>query len=166
MKTKQKVVALGLLMLVAHSALGADGLYLGVSGGVMDHNESGYDNATNLGARIGYEFLNVGLGDLGVEGEFTGTVSDGTFPVAANWSVNTFSGFGVLRTAGPVYIKGRAGLTYWDLSTMGVSRDGVDFSYGLGLGISIGLAQLEFEYTKLGGDNNYYGVSLNLLTPF
>jgi opacity protein-like surface antigen len=144
----------------------ADGLYLGAEAGVLERDVAGFDNAVNAGIRIGYEFQNIGIGDLAIEGSYIDSVSDGDLPAGGEWSMKAFSGFVVLRTAGPIYLKGRAGFSAWDVDAGAASADGTDFSYGLGAGLSFGVAQLEIEYTVLEDDLKYYGAALNIMTPF
>jgi hypothetical protein len=160
-----------LLFLLPALSLGApgyaaDGLYLGAEAGVVERDVAGFDDAANAGIRIGYEFQSIGIGDLSIEGSYTDSISDGDLPAGAKWSMKAFSGYGVLRTAGPIYLKGRAGFSAWDVDAGAASDDGTDFSYGLGAGLSFGIAQLEIEYTVLQDDIKYYGAALNIMTPF
>ncbi len=165
--TIRRCLLFGLLALPPSAPVGAaDGLYLGAEAGVLERDVAGFDNAVNAGIRIGYEFQNIGIGDLAIEGSYIDSVSDGDLPAGGKWSMKAFSGFVVLRTAGPIYLKGRAGFSAWDVDAGAASADGTDFSYGLGAGLSFGVAQLEIEYTVLEDDLKYYGAALNIMTPF
>jgi len=153
------------LMLFAAAGHAADGFYFGAVGALTKNSAPGFDNAINAGLVLGYEFLGVGVGDIAIEGVYTTSVRDGDLIGSNNWSADTLSGFGVFRSAGPIYLKAKAGLTNWDVKTSGTKTDGTDFSWGLGLGFSFALGQLEFEYSKIQDDINFYGITLNIKTP-
>jgi len=143
----------------------ADGFYFGAVGAMAKNSAPGFDNAVNVGLVLGYEFMGIGIGDIAIEGAFTTSVRDGDLLGNNNWNVDTLSGFGVFRSSGPIYLKAKAGFTNWDLEAAGVSADGTDFSWGLGLGFSFSLGQIEFEYSKIQDDINFYGITLNIKTP-
>lgn len=161
----RRIVVLCLIFLCGASARAADGFYFGAVGALAGNDLPGFDDAVNAGIRLGHEFAGIGIGDIAIEGSYTTSVSDGDLPGGGNWSVDTFSGFGVFRSAGPIYLKARAGATRWDIGGSGQSRNGTDFSWGLGLGFSFGLGQLEFEYTKIEQDIDFFGIALNIKTP-
>ena len=165
MTVRQSLLFLLPALFLAAPGHAADGLYLGAEAGVVERDVTGFDDAANAGIRIGYEFQGIGIGDLAVEGSYIDSISDGDLPAGDNWSMKALSGYLVLRTAGPIYLKGRAGFSYWDVDAGAASDDGTDFSYGLGAGLSFGIAQLEVEYTVLEDDIKYYGVALNIMTP-
>ncbi len=169
MKTNRFVLCLrGLALLalfIVVPARAADGFYFGATGMLASSGAPGFDDAINAGAVLGYEFINVGVGDIAIEGSFTTSVSKGETGANQKWSLDTLSGYGVLRSAGPIYLKGKAGFTSWEFDTPGAGRDGTDFSWGLGVGFSFAIGQLEFEYTEIADDIDFYGVTLNIKTP-
>ena len=143
----------------------ADGLYVGVQAGSMNHDGSGFDSANNLGVVLGYEFLNVALGDIAIEGGYTNTVDKGNAPVG-EWEIETLAAYGVFRTAGPLYLKVKGGLLRSNIKEPMQSNTSTEFSGGIGGGLSVGIAQLELEYTRIEEDVNFVSLTLNLMTPF
>lgn len=102
---------------------------------------------TNASIMLGYE-LGVLAGDLGVEGELGTTIDK-----ASNGAeVDTAAAYLAFRTAGPLYLIAKGGAAYVDPS-MGDSE--TNSSYGLGLGFSLGLLQLEAEFTRIHDDADY-----------
>ncbi len=142
----------------------ADGLYLGGQGGLMSYDRPGFDDSVNAGFTLGYEFLGVGIGDIAVEGVYTTTVDEGD-KLLGDWGIDTLALYGVMRTAGPIYLKAKAGVLNEDIDAGPESRDDTGFSGGLGIGLSIGIAQLEFEYTRIEKDIDFVGLAINIKTP-
>lgn len=142
-----------------------DGLYVGVQAGSMNHDGSGFDGANNLGVVLGYEFLNVALGDIAIEGGYTNTVDEGNTPVG-DWEIETLAAYGVFRTAGPLYLKVKGGVLRSNVKESLQSNTSTEFSGGIGGGFSVGIAQLELEYTRIGEDVDFISLTLNLMTPF
>ena len=71
---KTTTAAVGLLITMAAGVTQAENWYLGASVGLMDNNVSGYDDdATNLGALLGYDVYTHGIAALSLEGELTTT---------------------------------------------------------------------------------------------
>ncbi len=152
--------------LLSWPTFAADGLYLGVTGGVVTNDRSGFDNAVNGGVLVGYEFLDLKIADLAAEGVYTTTLSEGDVSgVPGDWDVDTIAAYGVLRTVGPIYLKGRAGVARSKAQTSVRSYDNTDFSAGLGAGFSVGIAQFEFDYTFVSDDLSFIGLTLNIKTP-
>lgn len=150
----------------AAPAPAADGLYLGLTGGVMDNDRRGFDEAVNGGVILGYEFLSVGFGDLAIEGVYTSTLDEGDAPRGREWEVDTWGAYGVFRSAGPIYLKAKGGVLHTDLEVGRASDDDTEFSAGLGVGFSLGLGQLEFEYTRIDDEIDFLSAALQLKTPF
>ena len=143
----------------------ADGLYVGIQAGSMSHDGSGFDSANNLGVTLGYEFLNVALGDIAIEGGYTNTVDKGNAP-AGDWEIETLAAWGVFRTAGPLYLKAKGGVLRSNINDSLQSNTSTEFSAGIGGGFSVGIAQLELEYTRIEEDVDFISLTLNLMTPF
>lgn len=143
----------------------ADGLYVGVQAGSMNHDGSGFDSANNLGITLGYEFLNVALGDIAIEGGYTNTVDKGNAPTG-DWEIQTLALYGVFRTAGPIYFKAKGGVLGSNIKESSQSNTSTEFSGGIGGGFSLGIAQLELEYTRIEEDVDFISLTLNIMTPF
>jgi len=148
------------------SSYAADGFYIGVVGGAMDNDRSGFDQALNAGITLGYEFQGVGIGDVAIEGTYTTTIDEGDAPRGRRWEIETLAAYGVFRTAGPVYLKAKAGVVSNDIEIGRSSSDDTEFSAGLGVGFSIGIGQFEIEYTEVDDDIDFISLTLNLKTPF
>jgi len=143
----------------------ADGLYLGLSGGIMDNDSSGFDDGVSGGVALGYEFRGITIGDLAIEGLFTQSVTDADAPNGQDWEIETVGLYGIFRSAGPVYFKGKAGLQSIDIEIDRKSDDELEFSVGAGLGFSTGIFQFELDYTRVEDQINYIALQVNLKTP-
>lgn len=133
-------------------------MYFGVNAGPMLIDASGVDDPTNAGVLIGKEW-GVGLGDIGVQAEFTTTIDDGNY-YGHDVSVNTQAIFGAFRTAGPLYLIAKAGLLREDVEIGGRSEDDTGLAAGIGVGFSLGIAQLELEYTQIEEDIGYLSLGV------
>ena len=129
----------------------------------MKSDVAGLDDAQNMGVVIGYELLPVGLGDIAVEGEYTTTTNEGSTPVAGvNWGVDTTAVYAAFRSAGPIYLKAKAGYLYEDVSAGPASGTDSGLSAGVGVGFGIGIAQIELEYTQVEQDIDFWSAQVNL----
>ncbi len=150
---------------LAAVAQAADGLYFGLSGGIMDNDSSGFDDGVSGGVALGYEFRGVTIGDLAIEGHFTQSVTDADAPNGQDWEIETVGLYGVFRSAGPVYVKAKGGLQSIDIEIDRESDDELEFSVGAGVGFSTGIFQFELDYTRVEDQINYIALQVNLKTP-
>lgn len=149
---------------------GAEGVYIGGKIGVMDVDDSAFDDATNAGILLGYEFPASGIASVGFEAEFTTTVSDGdfnAFGVSGDWDIDTQAIYAVVRIGDQVYAKGRIGYLNEDVSVSvgNVSADGSDSGGSLGVGFGVRATDrlnIEAEYTKVEEDVDFWSVGVNL----
>lgn len=132
--------------------------YFGANTGPMLIDASGMDDPTNAGVLIGHEW-GVVIGDVGVQGELTTTINDGSYS-GSNVSVDTQAIYGVLRTAGPMYLIAKAGVLHEDVKIGSKSSADSGSSAGLGIGFSLGVAQIEVEYTQIEKDIAYLSVGV------
>jgi hypothetical protein len=146
--------ALAAVLALGPAAAMAEGLYIGGKAGIMATDANGFDDATNAGVVVGVDVLGIVIGDISLEGEYTTTIDEGTGPGLNDWEVDTLGGYAVLRTAGPAYLKAKGGVVRSDVSVNGSSGSSTDPSAGLGVGFSLGIVQLELEYTKIDGDGD------------
>lgn len=169
MRINKAAGLLPVICLLGNTAM-AEGLYLGAKIGVVDADVSGFDDATNAGVTVGYQFAPVSENiSWALEGEFTTTVSDGDISVFGSngsWDVDTQALYGVLRIGGDLYGKLRLGYLREDVSASvaGVSADGSDdgVSGGLGAGWRANeQLSVELEYTLVEEDLDFYSVGLN-----
>lgn len=151
----------GALLLVAglllSPAVQAD-WYIGAKTGPMMIDESGVDDPTNAGVLIGHEW-GVVAGDLGIEAEITTTVDDGEF-AGQDVQLDTLGLYAAFRTAGPVYLIGKAGVIRNELEIGSVSDSDTGSAIGAGVGFSIGIAQFELEYTRIDEDIDFVSLGL------
>jgi hypothetical protein len=155
----RKMAAAGALMAgmaFAPAAL-ADWTF-GANAGKMMIDASGVDDPTNAGVVIGKEW-SVVFGDAAVEAEFTTSIDDGSF-LGNDVNVNTQAVYGAIRTAGPVYVIGKLGVLREEVEIGSISDSDTGVSAGIGVGFSIGLAQMEVQYTVVEEDISYLSVGV------
>ncbi len=140
--------------------------YIGGKLGLMMPDASGVDDAVNLGILVGMTLNEVQAGSIAVEGELTTTVIDGDTG-GGDWDVTTLAGYGVFRSNGPLYFKGKAGLVYWDANfdfgPFSGSDDDINISFGVGGGYKISdKTALELEYTILDSDLDFLSIGFKM----
>jgi hypothetical protein len=145
-----------LLAGIAFTPLAAADWYFGAKAGSMMIDVGGMDDPSNAGVMVGHEW-GVVLGDIGVQGEITSSIDDGSY-AGQDVSIDTQAVYGVFRTAGPVYFIAKLGMLREDVTIGSVSDDDTGSSAGLGVGFSIGLAQFEVEYTQIEDDVDFLSV--------
>lgn len=128
---KTEPAGLALVLSLAAGAAQAQGWYLGASVGLVDNNVSGYDDATNAGALLGYDVYTRDIFAVSLEGEVTTTVSRGDVSingVHGNWDIDTQAAYVAARLGERFYMKVRYGVLREDASVRinGVSRSGSD----------------------------------------
>lgn len=131
--------------------------YFGAKAGPVMVDGTGSD-PTNAGVLVGHEW-GVVAGDLGIEAELTRTIDDGRF-AGQDLEVDTRGLYASFRTAGPVYLIARAGRVRSKVEVGGSGSSDTENAFGAGLGFSLGVAQIEIEYTRL--HDNVDFVSLGL----
>jgi hypothetical protein len=151
-------ILLAILGLVVASPASADGWIFGANTGTMNIDDSDVSDPRNVGFMAGYE-VGIGLGDLAFEGEITRTTSDGDLNGAAI-KVETEALYVALRTAGPVYFKGRVGTLQEEIKIGNSSGTDSGTSMSIGVGFSLGLVQLELDLTRIETDITYVSVGV------
>ena len=117
MKTGKTGAAL--VLTLAATAVQAEGWYLGASAGVMNNDVSGFDEATNVGALLGYDLYTREIFAVSLEGELTTTVSDGDVSIggrSGDWNIDTQAAYVAARLGERFYIKVRYGVIREDVS--------------------------------------------------
>ena len=102
------------------AAVQAESGYLGASLGAMDADRSGFDAASNAGVLAGYDLYTLEIFSIALEGELTGTVSDGDLKAAGNkgsWDIDTRALYAAFRLGERFYMKVRFGFAWTDVST-------------------------------------------------
>ncbi|MEM1450909.1 MAG: outer membrane beta-barrel protein [Planctomycetota bacterium] len=142
------------------------GNYFGVKAGILNINRDlPYNNGANLGALFGHDFPG---NEFSVEVELTGTVSsaDSKSETFGKLDVVTLGAYGVYRSTGDLYFKGKAGLLYEYLNvrnrSIGLEGDAIGLSIGVGGGYRItDGASIELEYTVIEQDIDFASLGVN-----
>jgi len=158
MRQIKKFLLLGLLGMTAAAPASAE-LIFGAKTGPMVIDVGGFTDTTNTGVMVGYEIGAV-VADLAVEAEVTKTTSDGEFASAANVSLDTQGLYLALRTAGPFYLKAKAGVVNEKLTVGNLSSSDSGTSYGVGLGLGLGIVQFELEMTRIDTDITFLSLGV------
>lgn len=143
-------------MSLAPAAMASE-VYFGANVGKMMIDGAGYDDPTNVGVVLGKEW-GVVAGDAGVQIEASTTIDDGaynTFFGPLDVSVDTLALYGVFRSAGPVYFIGKAGILREEVEVGSASATDSGLSAGVGIGFSLGVAQVEVQYTLIEKDISF-----------
>ena len=147
-------------------------LYLSLKGGWMMADPSKYGDAFNAGLLFGGLFFqDPSSGSLAIEGEISRTLSDGRIssrPDRGDWEIDTIALYGVYRTPGKYYFKGKLGflhedVTFRHLNQRTINDDDTVFSLGLGVGWNIDdRTSLELDYTLIEDDVDFLGAAYTI----
>jgi hypothetical protein len=166
MNTVRRGVALASFL--ASCGAQAAGWYLGASVGLMDDNVSGYDNATNVGALLGYDIYAREAFAVSLESEITTSISNGEVSingVHGDWNIDTQAAYVASRLGNRLYMKVRYGVLREDASVKisGVSRSGSDTggSWGAALGWMLTPRWgIQLDGTLVEPDVNYWNLGV------
>jgi|GEM_PF-2619803 len=123
-------------------------------GGRVDSDRKGYDPASTAGVRLGAELVDVGVAEFDGELELASDINPGTTGSGRDWGFRSVGAYVTGRTAGPVYLLGRVGVARQSIDVKGGRNvDGTQQAAGLGVGLSVGLADLELVATRYSGDD-------------
>ena len=126
--------------------------YMAIKGGLMDADGL-KDSALNLGFDLGYRHNKY----LSTEIEITETMIEGETPSGNDWNVDTLSVFAAFRSNTDVKLKGKIGVT--DIDRGG--NDGLELSFGIGIGFWAAGGLMEIEYTELDDGLNFFSIGVN-----
>lgn len=151
---------------IAHAA---GGVYLGPSVGIMDADANGFDEATNAGVLLGYEFFNLEQFYVSAEAEFTTTVSDGDLKFGGQkgeWDIDTRAIYLASRVGDVIYMKVRFGAAWSDVSAkiagLSVSDSDSSISWGGALGWNFTRHwAVQADGTRMDSDVNYWNLGVN-----
>lgn len=162
MKTARAVAAI-VLSLSAGTAQ-TEGWYTGASVGLMDNNVRGYDDATNVGALLGYDVYTRDIIAVSLEGEITTTASKGDVSingVDGDWDMDTQAAYVAARLGDRIYMKVRYGVLREDASVKIGSVSQSDSDTGGSWGASLGWMLtpqwgIQLDGTLVESDVNYW----------
>ncbi len=162
------MVVMSVLFFLPSAKAADSSWYVGLKAGQMMVDLDGLDDATNGGVLVGYSF-----GDFAIEAEYTTTLSEGDVTilgVPGEWDINTFAVYGVYRSSGNIYFKGKVGFLNEDVSInvnafgTPISAAGSDSSASLGVGVGWRIPDsnsLELEYTIVEEDIDFLSLGYN-----
>ena len=136
----------------------ADEWYVAAKLGPMILDSAEVDDPINAGVQLGYKWTYT-VGEMGFEAEYTDSVNRGQVQ-GEDLSVETATAYGAFRTAGPVYLKARLGLTSNTVEIGDDSTHGLATAVGGGIGFHVWYLQIEFAYTRISQDLDFIAVSL------
>lgn len=166
MKNRNLIISLALLgsLTAAGAAQAAGKIYVGAKGGVVQVDNSGFDDTFNVGVYGGFNMLgkdsqfaaDLKGGTLAVEGDVTLSVTKGDAPVG-EWDMTTFGVYAAYRQplTDYFYLKGKLGLVHYDFdTTVAVSNSGTNnaLAAGIGAGWKVGPGSIEAEITTYESD--------------
>ena len=148
----------------------------------LQNGRVGYEDASNLGLVLGYQFSRE-VGDGGtanIEFEFSSSfdngsiASDQAFGVAGDWNADNIGLFFTYQSVGTVYLKAKLGLLRSEVVNSLVNgqnfvEDDTNFAYGAGIGIHLGDSgnfDMELEFVGSNHDNDLGSISLGGIYHF
>jgi len=166
MKTTETAAVL--VLLLAAGTAQAEGWYLGASAGLMDNTISGFDDATNVGALLGYDVYTHDILAVSLEGEVTTTVSKGNISINAvdgDWDIDTQAAYLAARLGDRLYMKVRYGVLREDASVKidGVSQSDSDTSGSWGGALGWMLTPrwgIQLDGTMVESNVNYWNLGV------
>ena len=154
------IIASFLYASAAHSEF-----YIGVKGGEMRISDDiPYNDATSAGILFG---STIQASTFAIEGELNTTVSSAEHKISnVELDIITLAGYGVYRSPGKFYFKGKAGVLtdYLDISGGNFSIEGYSWFISLGAGVGFRVSDttnLELEYTRIEPDVDYLSLGIN-----
>jgi len=155
----------------------ADGEWMaGIKMSSIQNGRGGYDNASNIGLVLGYQFSRV-IGNEGrssIEFEMSNSFDNGNvsqnagFGANGDWSKDNLGLYFTYRGTGSVYFMGKLGFLKSEVMTNldGMARfteQDTAFSYGMGVGLHLGKEgnfNLEAEFIGATGTNDMNAISI------
>jgi hypothetical protein len=154
--------------LLAATSVHAEGWYLGGGAGLMAADVSGFDDATNAGALLGYDVYTRDIFAVSLEGEVTTTASDGDvsgYGAQGHWNIDTQAAYVAARLGERFFMKVRYGVLHEAISTRvaGVSQD--DSDTGVSWGAALGWMftpqwGVQLDGTLVESDINYWNIGV------
>lgn len=147
MKKPLMIAGIALTMLCGAQAQAAD-LQFGLTGGLTDYDVPNSDAGISGIFTLGHEFHRSRNIRVAVEGELSLPLLD-TEVNNNDFGFESLGAFAALRTTGPVYFIGRAGMVHGEIE----SASDTEPALGLGVGFTSGGFKWEVGYTAYEVDN-------------
>ena len=164
------VSAIAVAPVYAQGTRPANPWLFGLTGGTVDIDENNFDDAANFGAYANYLLSEDERGAFFVEGVYTRTFNDGDV-LTGEWDIETLAAYGGFRTAGPWFLKAKAGYGWRDVNItniapgQGIDGSETNLTFGAGGGFRLNNdTGLELEYTYL--DSDISMLTLGIFTRF
>ncbi len=164
MKTTTIAMTLALAagLAAAGTAQAQGKIYVGAKAGVVQVDNTGFDNAFNAGVYGGYNMLgkdsqfaaDLKGGTLAAEGEVTLSVAKGDAPVG-DWDLTSVGAYAAYRhpLTDYFYLKGKLGVVRYDIDiSAGSDNTETALAAGIGAGWKVGPGSLEAEITTYESD--------------
>lgn len=154
-------LACSMLSVGAAQAAAPASMHFGIKGGLMviDVSDVDISHPFNLGVVVGGSWDN----GLGIEAELTSTFFKGELKLTEDdVTMTTLAAYGVYRSPGALYVKGKTGLLIEDIKIGSASESNARISSGIGIGMRFsGGQRLEAEFTVIEGDVNVFSIGFN-----
>lgn len=178
-KTFAVMLALAAGLAAAGTAQAEGKIYVGVKGGLMMANYSGFNDAANLGIYGGFNLLgkdaqyaaDLAGGTLAVEGELSMSAAKGKlineFGASGKWDNTSIAAYAAYRypMSESFYLKGKVGLAVDNLSTTVSSahdKSTTKLAIGAGGGWKMGPGALEVEVATHEGDVTFLSAGFHV----
>ncbi len=153
-----------ILLSLFYNAIASGELYIGAkAGSTMISDNIKFNDTTSAGIVFG---ANIQKSGIALEGEYTTSLPSAAHRVNTNrLNIYTLALYGVYRSSGKFYVKGKAGLLSEYLTISGgrfnLEGYGGAISFGAGAGLRItDKTNLEFEYTLLEPDIDFMSLGI------
>ena len=151
----------------SNNAPGQSGNYFGAKAGILNiSRDLPFSNWGSVGFLFGHDFPGNPV-SLEVETTLPVSSADVDTPGFSDLDVFTLGAYGVYRSDGDLFFKGKLGMVYEYLSIGGgsfgpIEGDAINLSAGVGLGYRLNdTMTLEAEYTSLEADIAFASVGMN-----
>lgn len=146
----KRLLAVTALLAICNPA--AAEFYFGAKLGYLTPDVDSTDGTSAASVNAGYELGDFMTADAAVEAEYTQSIEGGDVDLPGglsdDWDFSSFGLFGAVRSAGPVYVKGRAGIVRNELEVSGVSEDATGGAIGAGVGFSLLGLEMSVDWTR------------------
>ena len=157
---KRTLVAAALLLACQQAA--ASGIYAGAKLGYLSPSVSRADTVSAGSITLGYELFDAVAMDVSVEGEYTKALKKGKIDLPAGknleYDYHNAGLFAAVRSAGPVYIRLRAGMVQQSVEINHTTTDKSGAAGGIGMGFSLVGLETSIDWTHYDNAGDFNSV--------